>query len=177
MGSGLILLVIVGAWLAVLVPMGLRSHDAQTSLRGTERFSDAMRVLSRRPTGNERTALVPRRPAGSRTVLSAERTPTAERAPAPSFLEQFDQAPEGRVPVSLAVRRRRVLVVLLVWAALSAVAGYVGPPLLLKLAVGLLLLAALFVVHCRRQAVLKAEQHRRRAARSRAAGRPARTRT
>jgi hypothetical protein len=47
-GSGLILLVIVAAWLAVLVPMALRSHDATDSLSSVERFSDAMRVLSRR---------------------------------------------------------------------------------------------------------------------------------
>ncbi len=48
MGSGLILFVIVGAWLAVLVPMGLRSHDDAAPSRSVERFSDAMRVLSRR---------------------------------------------------------------------------------------------------------------------------------
>jgi hypothetical protein len=47
-GSGLILLVIVAAWLAVLVPMALRSHDSADSLSSVDRFSDAMRVLSRR---------------------------------------------------------------------------------------------------------------------------------
>lgn len=49
MGSGLILFVIVSAWLAVLVPMFLRSHDAATPHRSADRFSDAMRALSRRP--------------------------------------------------------------------------------------------------------------------------------
>lgn len=48
MGSGLILLVIVAAWLAVLVPMALRSSDSADSLSSVDRFSDAMRVLSRR---------------------------------------------------------------------------------------------------------------------------------
>jgi len=47
-GSGLILLVIVAAWLAVLVPMALRSHESADSLSSVDRFSDAMRVLSRR---------------------------------------------------------------------------------------------------------------------------------
>ena len=48
MGSGLILLLIVGAWLAVLVPMALRSHEASSALATVDKFSDAMRVLSRR---------------------------------------------------------------------------------------------------------------------------------
>lgn len=47
MGSGLILLVIVGAWLAVLVPMALRSQESN-SQSTVEAFHDAMRVLSRR---------------------------------------------------------------------------------------------------------------------------------
>ncbi|TAL12898.1 MAG: hypothetical protein EPN99_16430, partial [Frankiales bacterium] len=47
MGSGLILLAIVGAWLAVLVPMALRRYDA-SNLGTVDRFHDAMRVLSRR---------------------------------------------------------------------------------------------------------------------------------
>lgn len=48
MGSGLILLLIVGAWLAVLVPMALRSQDSGSSQSSVERFNDAMRVLARR---------------------------------------------------------------------------------------------------------------------------------
>jgi hypothetical protein len=46
-GSGLILLIIVGAWLAFFVQMALRSES--TDVLGTvDRFHDAMRVLSRR---------------------------------------------------------------------------------------------------------------------------------
>ena len=48
MGSGLILLVIVGAWLAVLVPMALRSSDVTNAIGSVDKFHDAMRVLSRR---------------------------------------------------------------------------------------------------------------------------------
>jgi hypothetical protein len=47
-GSGLILLLIVGAWLAVLVPMALRSSEAVSAQGTVDRFHDAMRVLSRR---------------------------------------------------------------------------------------------------------------------------------
>jgi len=46
-GSGLILLVIVGAWLAVLVPVALRSQESNAQST-VEAFHDAMRVLSRR---------------------------------------------------------------------------------------------------------------------------------
>jgi hypothetical protein len=47
-GSGLILLVIVGAWLAVLVPIALRSHESSNTQGTVDAFHDAMRVLSRR---------------------------------------------------------------------------------------------------------------------------------
>lgn len=140
MGSGLILLVLVGAWLAVLVPMGLRRHDSAVSLRSTDRFGDAMRVLSRRPHHAERTVLAPRRGV------------PITGAPAP-----------GR---TLAERRRRTLFALLGVAGLAAVAGLLGPRLLLVPAALTAVLAVLFVVHCRRQAQLRAERLRRRAAAS-----------
>ncbi|MDP3711505.1 MAG: hypothetical protein Q8R60_03345 [Mycobacteriales bacterium] len=131
MGSGLILLVIVGAWLAVLVPMALRSHDSTSSLSSVDRFSDAMRVLSRRE-GTSSTSRVGQR---SLVVLPAP------RAPAPT--------------VSLAVRRRRTLLGLLAAAAVTLLGSLVAGPLLW---VHLLLdaLVVAFVVHCRRQAQLKA---------------------
>ena len=83
MGSGLILLLIVGMWLAVLVPMWLKSYDSGANLSSVDRFSDAMRVLSRRHVamGDRRTLLMPPRP---RAVLSAgpgpSVPPTTERA-------------------------------------------------------------------------------------------------
>src|SRR4051795_8480488 len=87
-GSGLILLVIVGAWLAVLVPMALRSHDSASSLSSVDRFSDAMRVLSRREQSGR---------AAARTfVLPARPTDPVAVRPA----------------VPIAVRRRRVLLTL-----------------------------------------------------------------
>lgn len=155
MGSGLILLVIVGAWLAVLVPMALRSHDSSTSLSSVDRFSDAMRVLSRREQtgrGAARTFVVPRRP-----VVE-------------------DRALEDRVAVPIEVRRRRVLLALVGLSVAVTLLGLVGvgSALLALLPAGL---AVGYVVHLRRQAILKAERLRRRAAaQRRAGGTPARQR-
>ena len=49
-GSGLVYAVIVALWAGVLVPMWLRRHDAETESRSVDRFSSAMKILSRRPT-------------------------------------------------------------------------------------------------------------------------------
>ena len=72
MGSGLILLLIVGAWLAVLVPMALRSHEAASALSSVDRFHDAMRVLSRRqPAPRSRDASQPANSFAGRSLLPA----------------------------------------------------------------------------------------------------------
>ena len=221
MGSGLILLVIVGAWLAVLVPMGLRSSDgspSQRSLdlqRSADRLGDAVRVLARRRPNGERTAHasagVPvtagsTAPAGepqrdtSRDELLGEQEATAAAAPAepvvvsdrrtapllPSDRRAAPAAsdrPAVRRPsrpsrpaprrTSLAVRRRRVLSVLLVLAAALLTAGLVLDVMALLAGAGACtLLAVLFVVHCRRQAVLKAQPARRRTPAERRAAQP-----
>jgi hypothetical protein len=140
-GSGLILLVIVGAWLAVLVPMALRSHETSASLTSVDRFSDAMRVLSRRD--DRRAVVVPKAP--------------REDAAGPTVAE----------------RRRRTLLVLLGSALLSLGLGLFGVPLMLGLHVLCDLLLVGFVVHLRRQAILKAERAARQRARQRATARPA----
>lgn len=100
MGSGLILLVIVGAWLAVLVPMALRSHEA-TSLGTVDKFHDAMRVLSRRE--------------------------AAELAQDEGDELPDEQAAEQAAVRSLAVRRRRILLALLALAMGTLLAALVGP--------------------------------------------------
>ena len=168
MGSGLILLVIVGAWLAVLVPMGLRSHDSATSLRSTDRFSDAMRVLSRRPTGHEKTRVMPRRPPSEPELSTGPREGRGlvERLAA---LDEHVAAPRPATP--MLVRRRRTLLGLIGTALALLVAGLVGPALLLVPAGLLLLLAGAFAAHCRRQAVLRAERLRAQRRRDRAAAR------
>lgn len=151
-GSGLILLVIVGAWLAVLVPMALRSHDSATSLRSTDRFGDAMRVLAKRGAGRD--VLMPRR--GSAGVVLSRGPVTAR--PAPSKSRRRLRVPGANR--SAAQRRRRTLLVLLVVAAATLVAGLVGPVgWFAAHAAGDLLLLA-FVVHLRRQAVLRSARRR-----------------
>ena len=150
MGSGLILLVIVGAWLAVLVPMALKSHDSSTSLSSVDRFSDAMRVLSRREQQGR---------SGPRTFVLP---------PRPSLPLQHRS---DRPPVTLAQRRLRVLLtmlglafVLLVLAVLGSVWALAG-----HLLVDVLLVT--YLGHLRKQAILKTERS------VRAAGqRPARPR-
>lgn len=140
MGSGLILLGIVVAWLAVLVPMALRSHDTSAALKSADKFSDAMRVLSRRDDRRERRAVVvPRRPAAKAPTLT------------------------------LAERRRRTLIALLGVALVTLGLGLFGSTLLVVHVLCDLLLVG-FVVHCRRQAILKAQRQRRQA---RTATRPA----
>lgn len=149
MGSGLILLVIVGAWLAVLVPMALRSHDSATSLRSADRFSDAMRVLSRK---SSRDVLVPRRAYDS---LVVSETRSARPAPVAA-------PPPVGLPVTArrtaAERRLRTLLVLVGVALVTLGLGLFG--LTAFMAVHLLCDALLagFVVHLRRQAVLRAER-------------------
>jgi hypothetical protein len=127
-GSGLILLVIVGAWLAVLVPMALRSHDTSASLTSVDRFSDAMRVLSRR---DDRRSVVVPRPSSAPPALTVTE------------------------------RRRRSLLVLLGSALLSLGLALFGVPLMLGLHVLCDLLLVGFVVHLRRQAILKAQRAER----------------
>jgi hypothetical protein len=135
-GSGLILLVIVGAWLAVLVPMALRSHDTSTSLSSVDRFNDAMRVLSRR----------------EQTGRGSARTLVTPPAPA--------KAAEPRSPVPLAVRRRRVLLSLVGLAVVTLFGGLLGSSWAYGLFVVFAGLAVAYVVHLRRQAILKQQRTR-----------------
>ncbi|MGC0418231.1 hypothetical protein [Embleya sp. AB8] len=55
-GSGLIYAAIVGAWAAYLVPMWLRRQDELNEARPTERFTTAIRILSRRGAFERRSA-------------------------------------------------------------------------------------------------------------------------
>ena len=134
MGSGLILLVIVGAWLAVLVPMALRSHDSASSLSSVDRFNDAMRVLSRR----EQTGR-----AGARSLVLPARPVDPEPV---------------RPVVPVAVRRRRVLVTLAGLSVLSLLVGLLASAVALGLFVLFAALTAAYVVHLRRLALRKLER-------------------
>lgn len=143
MGSGLILLVIVGAWLAVLVPMALRSHDVSTSLRSAERFGDAMRVLAPR--------------SSRRAGQAAHSAHPVEPPPALEPLLHAAREQEPRPPLSLVARRRRVLLTLLGASATGLLGGLLTVWLLVA---GLVLLglAVAYVVHLRRLALARAQR-------------------
>lgn len=165
--SAVILAVIVIMWAVVLVPMWLRRHDAATESRSVDRFSTAMRVLSRRQPGmpDRRYVVMPKREQRASVHVSgasASRRPAA-RPDAPV-------RPHGRP--SIAVRRRRALLGLAGLTFLTfllAVGGVMG--WVLQLVVDLVLVA--FVVHLRTQAKRAAavSRQRRRVAAAPAAAR------
>ncbi|MFI6583531.1 hypothetical protein [Embleya sp. NPDC050493] len=72
-GSGLIYAAIVGAWAAYLVPMWLRRQDELNEARPTERFTTAIRILSRRGAFERRSA----------RALAEVRTPAEDGTDAP----------------------------------------------------------------------------------------------
>ena len=164
MGSGLVLLLIVGAWLAVLVPMFVRRHDAGSTVHSVYRFNDAMRVLSRRSAPDRRAVLVPR-PAGAPALV-------------PDLVRHSSRVPQGPTfpPTPAAVRRRRVLTVLVAvavvfmasWAAAGSGALLLGSVLVDLLVIG-------WVAYCRRQVKVTALRKRRAAARASRGARPLRT--
>lgn len=190
MGSGLILLLIVGMWLAVLVPMWLKSHDSNTNLSSVERFGDAMRVLSRRHVGvgDRRALILPPRPkailstgpqsfsqASSQvsSQVSSRLSPQGERAARIAAALGRPRNVGARIAARLALRaaastpahrRRRTMLVLLGLAVSTLFGGLVGPSMLLVLHLLVDVALVLFVVHCRRQAVLRAGRRARRAA-------------
>ena len=155
--SGLILLVIVGAWLAVLVPMALRSHDSGRSLSTVDKFHDAMRVLSRRDAldgpgldGPGLDGPGPDGPPGPpRPPSPGTPAPRPRAAPAPGL--------------SVASRRRRVLVGLAVTALALLVAGLLGPRWLLAAHALADLLLVAYLGHLRHQTVVRHEREWREA--------------
>ena len=163
MGSGLILLVIVGAWLAVLVPMALRNSDVSGSLGSVDKFHDAMRVLSRRDSsrshGDEDDA---------RDELSGQQVGGRARAVAGALHGRLS-AWRDRPPPSAAARRRRLLLALLVLSLGTLLGVLLGPLWLLAPHLLADLLLAAFLLHLRRTAAARAEREWRRAM----AGRPA----
>jgi hypothetical protein len=157
--SAVIVAVIVVMWAVVLVPMWLRRHDAATEMRSADKFSSAMRVLSRRNNSgspDRRYVLMPRRDDGVSVhvsgAASARATATrAAKAAQAQARRSRAAVHSGRKRAPLAVRRRRVLVGLLGLAALTfllVVTGVLGWKL--QLVVDLVLGG--FVVHLRSQA-------------------------
>jgi hypothetical protein len=170
--SAVILAVIVIMWAVVLVPMWLRRHDAATESRSVDRFSTAMRVLSRRGSGgpDRRYVLMPRRDSQASVHVSGASAPhrrssTRPATAAPPARPQPRPEKRRQLRASLAVRRRRALLGLGGVTLLTVVltlAGVIGWPL--QLVVDLIFVA--FVVHLRTQAKRAAavSRQRRRAA-------------
>ena len=156
MGSGLILLAIVGAWLAVLVPMALRRYDT-SHIVTADKFHDAMRVLSRR---------------GGPDPDPGPGPGPGTPAPVPGRFRSATGAVRGRValrrdrpPATAAARRRRVLLLLLAVSVGTGVLVVVDSLWMLAphLLADLLLVA--FLVHLRKTAVARAEREWRTAMR------------
>lgn len=146
-GSGVIYAVLVVMWAAYFIPRWLRRHEELSEARSVERFSRAMRILSRRePTPDRRYVVMPPRPAdpapatARRTRPSRAAAGTASRVPGPrDGGRRTYVSPTAR---RMALRRRRVLALLLLtlitvvvatplsplpwWAPLLALAGVVG---------------------------------------------------
>jgi len=171
--SAVILAVIVVMWAVVLVPMWLRRHDAATESRSVDRFSAAMRVLSRRQpaSGTARYVLMPRRESAASVHVSGAAAPrrVEPRRAEPSRVETsgveasgVEAAPRGpRRKPSLAVRRRRVLLTLVGLGFLTMLLSAAGAfPWILQIVVDLLAVA--FVVHLRTQARRSAALARKR---------------
>src|SRR3954469_17378950 len=161
--SAVIYAAIVVMWGVVLVPMWLRRHDAATESRSAERFSTAMRTLSRRThaTPGRRYVVMPRRQAGSvsihvsgATAVTTSTTSSDTRPARPAV---------SAARASMVRRRRRTTLVLLGLATLTAVLAVAGIcPWPVQLAGDLVLVA--FIAHLRtqaRRAAAVARQRRR----------------
>ncbi len=187
MGSGLIYAVIVALWAVVLVPMWLNRHDANTETRSVDRFSSAMRSLSRRDNEAKKNPLVmPARGEESAppraTRRSRQQLRRAQRSAARvSAARAAASRPVSR-PVSSAslVRQRQarrkvvVLSVLFLATVIAVVSGVIGVAPMWVIAIPTALLVG--YVWLLRSATKRASMARTRARRrSGAAGaRPAR---
>lgn len=120
-GSGLIYAVIITMWAAYFIPMWLRRHEELSESRSVERFSRAMRILSRRePTPDRRYVVMPARPQEPNPV---PRPRTRTTAPGSSYALSRPRATgrPGRRPTAQMVRRRRILVGLVLGSLVATV--------------------------------------------------------
>jgi hypothetical protein len=173
--SAVIYAAIVVMWAVVLVPMWLRRHDAATESRSVDRFSTAMRTLSRRTTGTpgRRYVVMPRRSDNGPSVhvsgaaVAAAAAPATKRATAtvrPAAAKPKAAANKPRAGrTSIVARRRRFLIglfALTFFTMLLAMVGVISWPL--QIVIDVILIA--FVVHLRaqaRRAAAVARQRRR----------------
>ncbi|MEP6665700.1 MAG: hypothetical protein ABJA81_04565 [Nocardioidaceae bacterium] len=160
--TGVIYAAIVMVWAAYLVPLALRRHDEAARKRSIERFSSAMRVLSRRGSrsgerGNDRMIVTP--PRGIEAVSGVDRllTPTlsvnGRHEPAP-----LANRPSRAAMRSAAERRRRVLIVLVAVTGVTAVVSILGLIAWWSFAIPLALIVA-FLMVARRQVRMASESY------------------
>jgi hypothetical protein len=172
--SGVILVIIVALWGSLLVPALVRKHDNVTEVRSVDRFSYALRILSRR------TPYIP----GRRDVLVARKSAKDRRpvvSPAPEFAASVAAprrpaatSPATRVAANrsaLARKRRRALLGLtLALAVCVFMAERSGGRWWLTVAISVVLMV-MYVTHLRTEAQQLAAIQRRRAQARRRAGR------
>jgi hypothetical protein len=114
--TGLIFVALGIAWAVYLVPKALQHTDEVSRSHSVERFSSALRVLSRNDTAAEPAAEAPTNAAA--TPVAA---PTRERRPSAALIRARREAARRA-----AQRRRRVLVTLLVLTLAVALAAGFG---------------------------------------------------
>ncbi len=148
-------------WAAYLVPLALRRHDEAARKRSIERFSSAMRVLSRRGSragerGNDRMIVTPPRAdnaAGVDRVLTPTLSVDGDHEPAP-----FAYRPSRAALRAAAERRRRVLIVLVAVTAITGVVSAFGFIAWWSFAIPLALIVV-FLLVARRQVRLASEAY------------------
>jgi hypothetical protein len=173
-GSSLIYVAIVAMWAGLLIPMWLRRHEQETEVRSVDRFSTAMRILSRRPAPppDRRYLVMPQRPAsatqpladvpraGIRRRIAAESKapqPKSARPARPAARRTAKARPTGRA--RLVARRRRLLLGLLGLAVVTLVLAVAGMlSFWWQLVVDLAFVG--FVVHLRAEAKRSRAYHR-----------------
>ncbi|MBA2698635.1 MAG: hypothetical protein H0U61_07665 [Nocardioidaceae bacterium] len=119
--TGLIYAAIVVAWAAYLVPLALRRHDEAARSHSIERFSSAMRVLSRRGgSGQDQIVLAPGRQV-DRVLSPSLRSSSGDRVEV-----KTPPRPSRAAQRAAASRRRRVSMVLVALVAAVGVAASLG---------------------------------------------------
>ena len=164
--SAVIYAAIVVMWAVVLVPMWLRRHDDKTESRSVDRFSTAMRTLSRRTTSGpgRRYVVMPRRSEGGVSVhvsgaAVAPAEPTSAKPRVAKMRPSFKVKSRGSR--SIVARRRRLflgLAVVTFFTFLLAAAGMFS--WVLQILLDVVLVA--FCIHLRAQARRAAALARRR---------------
>ena len=158
--SGVIFVLLAVAWAVFLIPKSLKRRDEVARTRSIDRFSSAMRVLARRePVNRSDSRLVVTAPSGTARVTVPALGETVGSARADTVAPPVSAEPSAaanrlearRTAARVAARRRRrILTVLLLSVALTAVAAYLGYGAWWSVAVpgGLSLV---YLVLCRRQ--------------------------